>query len=130
MLQNFGIPAITSTAGAGNFKKEWIEELSELKKIYVCFDKDEAGEKGASKLIKQLEENLPDTTIYTITLPDRMTDGKDITDYFINYDGNPDELIYELSEQVAGKKQFDISKFKSLDSRELVDILGLTIKKD
>jgi DNA primase len=130
MLQNFGIPAITSTAGAGNFKKEWIEELSDLEKIYVCFDKDEAGEKGASKLIKQLEESLLNTAIYKITLPERMTDGKDITDYFVKYDGNPDELIYELSEQVAGKKQFDVSKFKSLDSKELVDILGLTIKKD
>ncbi len=48
MLQNFGIPSITSTAEAGNFKKEWIEELVDLEKIYVCFDKDEAGEKGVS----------------------------------------------------------------------------------
>jgi 5S rRNA maturation endonuclease (ribonuclease M5) len=130
ILQSYGIPAITSTAGAGTFKKEWIEELKNLKKIYVCFDKDDAGDKGVEKLIESLTENLPDTSIYRITLPERMIDGKDLTDYFTKYDGNPDELIYELSKKISGKKEHEISKFKPLNSNELIDILGLTIKKD
>ena len=35
-----GIPAITSTAGAGTFKKEWIEYLKPFSEIYIAFDKD------------------------------------------------------------------------------------------
>lgn len=69
LLQN-AIPAITSTAGAGTFKNEWIEPLKKMEKIYICFDKDEAGEKGAGRLIKLLSEHLPDTAIYKIKLPE------------------------------------------------------------
>lgn len=130
LLTSIGIPAITSTAGAGTFKEEWITNLKNLKKIHVCFDKDEAGENGAKKLIASLDTALPKTAIHEITLPDRMTDGKDITDYITKYDGNPDELIYTCSKQVAGKQPIDTSKFKPLTSQDILAILGLTIKKD
>lgn len=46
VLENQGIPAITSTAGAGTFKDEWIPYLAKYKKIYICFDNDEAGKLG------------------------------------------------------------------------------------
>lgn len=96
VLSAWGIPAITSTAGASTFKEVWLSELKGFDNIYVALDKDEAGEKGADKLIRLLTKNLPDTKVYKITLPDRMTDGKDVSDYFNRYNGNPDELMYEL----------------------------------
>jgi len=130
VLYSLGIPAITSTAGAGTFKKEWIEHFKDLKKIYICFDNDKAGENGANRLIKMLEQELPDTSIYKTTLLDSLGEGGDLSDYFLKYNGDPDELIYKLSEQVAGKKPIDISKFKPLSSQELINTLGLTIKKD
>jgi len=123
-----GIPAITSTAGAGTFKEEWINNLKHLKKIYVCYDKDKAGESGAEKVIKMINEELPRIPIYKITLPERMTDGKDLTDYFVKYNGTPDELMFELPKQLAGGA--DITKFKPLTTKEIIEILGLTIKKD
>ncbi|MFC1612734.1 toprim domain-containing protein [Patescibacteria group bacterium] len=129
LLKN-GIPAITSTAGAGTFKEGWLENLSKLEKIYICFDKDEAGEKGAEKVIKVMAGKLPEVAIYKTTLPERMNEGKDITDYFIKYNGTPDELIYKLSKQVAGKKPIDVSKFTPLKLDDIIKILGLTIKKD
>jgi len=130
LLSSIGIPAITSTAGAGAFKEEWIAHLKNLKKIHICFDKDEAGEKGAEKLIASLDTSLPKTAIYKITLPERMTDGKDITDYITTYDGNPDELMYTCSKQVAGRFPIDTSQFKPLTSEDILGVLGLTIKKD
>jgi len=129
LLQN-GIPAITSTGGAGTFKKEWLEYLKELKRIYVCYDKDEAGIGGANKLIKMLGEHLSEAVIYKTTLPERMINGKDVTDYFNKYNGTPDELILSLSEQVGGRKPIDKTKFQHLSSCELVKVLGLTIKND
>ncbi|MFA7208737.1 MAG: toprim domain-containing protein [Parcubacteria group bacterium] len=98
ILEKFGIPAITSTAGAETFKKEWLSELENFKCLYVVLDKDEAGMKGADKLIALLGENLPRTDICRIIFPKRMTDGKDISDYFNRYNGNRDEFIEELSQ--------------------------------
>lgn len=130
ILSKFAIPAITSTAGAGTFKKEWLEHLRNLDKIYVAFDRDKVGETESERLIKVLAENLPEAEIYKIKLPERMTDGKDITDYFIRYDGNVDEFIYKLPEWKAGAEPIDKSKFVEMGSEELMEVLGLTIKKD
>lgn len=130
ILSKFAIPAITSTAGAGTFKKDWLEHLKGFDDIYVCFDRDEVGEKESEKLIKLLAENFPETSIYKIILPERMTDGKDVSDYFNRYDGNPDEFIFELSKWKAGAEPIDESKFKPLSSEELSEIIGLTVKQD
>jgi 5S rRNA maturation endonuclease (ribonuclease M5) len=130
LLNTRGIPAITSTAGAMTFKEEWIEQLKNLKKIYLCFDKDDAGEKGMQRLAPLLERALPQAAIFKITLPERMTEGKDVTDYFTKYNGTPDELMYQCATQVAGRQPIDTTKFKPLSSEEILEILGLTIKKD
>ena len=130
MLSKLAIPAITSTAGAGTFKKEWLEYLKNFDDIYVAFDKDETGQKESEKVIKLLAENLSETSLYKITLPNRMTDGKDISDYFNLYNGNPDEFIFDLSKWVAGAEPIDERKFESIDSDKLVKTLELTIKKD
>ncbi|MEI7890817.1 MAG: toprim domain-containing protein [bacterium] len=125
-----GIPAITSTAGAGTFKKEWLDHLKNFDDIHVVFDKDNVGEKESEKLIQLLAENLLETSIHKITLPDRMTDGKDISDYFNRYDGNSDELIYQLSTWVAGLEPVNVGNFEPMNSTELANILGMTIKQD
>lgn len=130
LLNSKGIPAITSTAGVAGFKEEWIEKLNKLKRVYICFDKDEAGEKGVERIISMIENALPKIAICKTTFPERMTNGKDVTDYFIKYAGNPDELIKECSKQVAGKLPIDASKFEPITTKNIVEILGLTIKQD
>ena len=130
LLNSYGIPAITSTAGVETFKEEWIEYLNDVKSIYICFDRDKAGSKGAEELVLKLENNLNNKTIYKINFPERMTDGKDITDYFVKYNGSKHELINELSEYAAGKEPIDVTKFKEFTSTDIVKTLGLTIKKD
>ena len=107
MLEKFGIPAVTSTAGAETFKKEWVEELQNYEFIYVALDKDEAGMRGGDKLIKLLSENLSCAYIFRVTFPERMTDGKDISDYFNQYGGSADELLEELSQSVAYVNKFE-----------------------
>jgi hypothetical protein len=130
LLNSHGIPAITSTAGVGTFKEEWIEYLKDVKSIYICFDRDKAGIKGTEKLVLKLQTSLCNKTIYKINFPERMTDGKDVTDYFVKFNGSKDELINELSEYVAGKEPIDVTKFKELTSADVAKTLGLTIKKD
>lgn len=130
ILSKFAVPTITSTAGAGTFKKEWLENLKGFDDIYVAFDKDDAGEKASEKLTGMLAESFPETSIHKTTLPERMTDGKDVSDYFNRYNGNVDEFIFELSKWTAGAEPIDEGKFKPLSAHELSDILGLTIKQD
>jgi len=129
LLEANGIPAITSTAGAETFKKEWIEHLRGIRNVYICFDKDEAGQRGSQKLIETLIEELPGSMISKITLPEKM-EGKDITDYFVKYGGTADELIHSLSEYAGGQKPINTDEFSPLTLQDLAKILGLTIKKD
>ncbi|HLM83713.1 MAG TPA: AAA family ATPase, partial [Candidatus Bathyarchaeia archaeon] len=93
-----------------------------MKKIHVCFDRDEAGEKGADHLIRLLEENLSEAAIYKITLPDRLPAGGDITDYFEKYDGNPDELMLDLPKLVKKKASVDSSKLQPIRIDELMQM--------
>jgi len=83
-LRSKGINAISSTAGSASFKDEWVDNLSHIKKIYTCFDSDEAGKKGANNLILKLIHKNHD--IYSIDLPKTMI-GNDVSDYFIKNKG-------------------------------------------
>jgi hypothetical protein len=106
-----GIPAITSTAGVNTFRPEWFDYLKNLEKIHIAFDNDDPGKREAQKLAVALGQRFDNIAIHKITFPSRMTEGKDISDYFLKYEGNPDELLRDLSEFADGKK---ISKPVSL----------------
>jgi hypothetical protein len=126
ILLSKGIPAITSTHGAMTFKQEWCKRLANVSKIYICFDNDEAGKKGAERVAKMVENGGNKT--YIITLPEEVGEGGDITDYFIKLNGNSDDLFGKYAKEYPEK--INTSQFKPLSSPELIEILGLTIKKD
>lgn len=127
LLLSKGAKAITSTHGAITFKREWIEEISKnFKDIYICFDNDEAGRKGARRIAKILEDY--DNNIFITSLPKEVGEGGDITDYFIKLNGNIDDLYSKYSKEYPEK--IDSSKFKEINSDDLIEILDLTIKRD
>ncbi|MCX6736524.1 MAG: toprim domain-containing protein [Candidatus Parcubacteria bacterium] len=125
-LLSRNISAITSTHGAMTFKNEWVEKIGKNKKIYICFDNDEAGKKGAERVAKLLENT--ENEIYIITLPQEVGESGDITDYLIKLNGNTDDLFGKYAKEYPEK--IDTSQFKPISSQELIEILGLTIKKD
>lgn len=63
-LMQEGIPAISSTGGAGTFPEEFTDLLSD-KKVFICYDTDEAGKKGLFTVLNLLPKarvlQLPDT---------------------------------------------------------------------
>jgi hypothetical protein len=77
VLEANGILAVTSTAGSTAFLPEWTPYFEAVKRIYVCFDRDEAGARGA-ETVKSL---LPNAVI--VTLPAEVGPRGDITDYFV-----------------------------------------------
>jgi len=90
LLQSRGLNAISSTAGATSFKDEWVDKLSHINKVYVLFDSDEAGKKGANNLIFKLIRK--DHEVFNIELPKTMT-GKDASDYFLKNEGTINGLF-------------------------------------
>lgn len=131
LLNSKRIPAVTSTTGVSGFKEEWIDNIKEYSKIYICFDNDSAGKKGAEDLIKRIEKKIikTETVIYQINLPE-TGNIKDVTDYFVNNIGSADEFISELPVYVCGRKPININQFEEIDSAKIKYILGLTIKRD
>lgn len=75
LLQSCGLNAVSSTGGSGSFKQEWASFLlDKTNEIYICYDRDMAGFKGAVR-VQQL---IPVAKI--VTLPFTLQ-GKDVTDY-------------------------------------------------
>jgi len=74
-LEADGFHAISSTGGVNSFQKEWLPLLVG-KKIYICFDNDEPGIKGAIKLYSA--NNGVD--LHLMQFPEYFH-GKDVTDF-------------------------------------------------
>jgi len=126
LLASKGVSAVTSTHGAMTFKNEWIEDIVKCKKIYICFDNDEAGKKGSKRVAKMLE-NMG-CEIHIITLPEEVGEKGDITDYFIKLGGLVDDLFGKYAKEYP--ERIDTTQFAPMSSEKLIDTLGLTIKHD
>ncbi len=125
-LLSKNINAVTSTHGAMTFKQEWCEKVGKGRKIYICYDNDDAGRKGAERVAKMVENG--GNEIYIVSLPKEVGEGGDITDYLIKLNGNPDDLFGKYAK--AYPEKIDASQFQELSADDLINILGLTIKQD
>jgi hypothetical protein len=125
-LLSKNIPAITSTHGAMTFKQEWCEKVGKGRKIYVCFDNDETGRKGAERAAKMLEN--VGNEIYITTLPQEVGEAGDITDYLVKLNGSVDDLFGKYAKPYP--ERIDSSQFSELTPDNLIETLGLTIKYD
>lgn len=77
--QQYGLPTLTHTGGAGNWNPEW-SLLFEDKIVFICYDRDKAGEEGSFKVGHALSQIAKE--VYKIELPGN-TPGFDLTDYFV-----------------------------------------------
>jgi 5S rRNA maturation endonuclease (ribonuclease M5) len=100
--------AIGATTGSGSFDPEWIDHLKNLERIYIVYDADEAGQKGARSLAKRLGYNR----CYNIELPA----GQDINDFFSN-----DNDIFDFQKLVQKAYKFDLPGVISTDAA--IDLL-------
>jgi len=98
-LESKDIPAITSTHGAMTFKQEWGEKVGKGGKVYICFDNDEAGRKGAERVAKMVENGRNEA--FVVSLPPEVGEGGDITDYFVKLNGNPDDLFGKYAKKLS-----------------------------
>ena len=126
-LLSKGVPAVTSTAGAGTFKKQWIQHFSKDVSLYICYDTDDAGQAGAEDVATKFNEAGYKNT-YLITLPSEVGEKGDVTDYFVKLNGTVEDLFGKHASLYP--EEIDPAQFKPLFADGLAEVLGLTIKHD
>lgn len=105
-LLSHGIPAVSSTGGAKTFKDGW-KAFFEDKEVYVLYDYDEAGIKGAIKFL----EKVPHAKL--AWLPEE----NDPTDYLQEYD------LSGLMESLAEAKNYPINCNTEDDYKEAAEAM-------
>ena len=113
-LLSKNIPAITSTHGAMTFKPEWCEKVRKSKTIYICYDNDDTGRKGAKRVAKMLENT--GNEIFIVTLPNEVGDGGDITDYFLKLNSSANDLFGKYAKKFLDSEK--IERIKKIEKPE------------
>ena len=125
----FGMPVITSTAGEGTFKDEWIDAfLDGRRKIYICLDNDEKGRNATQDIAKRIVKKLENVSVFNIPIPEELGDKADLTD--ANNAGYAGEQLLKNATLIAGDEPIDVSSFGEMNIDDLIDVLGLTIRYD
>ena len=90
-----GVPAVTSTAGAGSWERSWTALFKNVGKVYSCYDNDTAGVNAGAKLLRRLSGI---TEVAILQWPDGFKNKGDITDWFCeNPNGNFLKFIQDNS---------------------------------
>jgi twinkle protein len=87
---------IGTTAGAGALLPEWIDQLQAVKKIYLVYDPDDAGQKGAREAARRLGYDR----CFNMVLPD----GQDVNEYF-----RAGHDLFDFQSLVNEARQFDVA---------------------
>jgi hypothetical protein len=90
------------TCGAGTFEPEWIDQLQAVKKIYLVYDPDEAGQKGAREAARRLGYDR----CFNVILPD----GLDVNEYFL-----AGRDVFDFQGIVGQARQFDVAGIMSFN---------------
>jgi len=92
VLEGKGFEAVTSTGGAGTFRPEWAKEFKAIPEVYICFDRDDAGRRGAFRVARL----IPDAKI--VELPEEVGEGGDVTDFFVRLGKSSEDFLALLAD--------------------------------
>ena len=108
--------------GEGNFPKMFLG-LFKSKRVYVCYDCDEAGRKAARKVAFELTEAGAEVLLVDLGL-EGTKDDKDITDFFIKHQRTGEQL----QEKIDSAIPFDGEMFQEEKNVHypLVDLWNVT----
>lgn len=110
---------VTHTAGAKTFKAQWAGAFSG-KKVFVCYDNDDAGEFGVKKVASVLE-GVADA-VYQVKIP-LKTKGADITDYLHVEKHSIDDFMGLMEEAELTSGGQSISKGPIPDHGEKISLM-------
>lgn len=76
ILRSNGFTAVSSTGGAGTFPEEWAKLFDDIPHVFVVYDLDDAGRKGALNVLKLISHAK------LVSLPNELGEHGDVTDFF------------------------------------------------
>jgi len=82
VLNQYGFLAVSGTAGASTWKDEWKKHF-EGKNVVVCCDSDEAGRRGAAKVVDAIVGIASSVKKVDLFGESASKEMKDVTDYFV-----------------------------------------------
>ncbi len=124
-LYGKGLIATTCAMGAVKWEDNYSEFLNDRSKVCIIPDNDDAGRRHAKAVAESLARVGVKARI--LELPG-VPDKGDVSDW-LDAGGNKEELI-KLAEKAIPFESIDISQFELLTSQDVIEILGLTIKRD
>lgn len=86
VLEGQRIPAVTSTGGAGVFRREWAADFDAIPEVYICFDRDDAGRAGALRVGHLISHAK------IVQLPEEVGEGGDVSDFFVRLGRSTDDF--------------------------------------
>ena len=102
VLEANGFKAVTSTAGARAFKKDWAKKFENISDVYVCFDNDEPGKQGALRVARL----IPHAKI--VELPPEVGESGDVTDFFVQLRRSREDFLKLLEEATQAPAEPDV----------------------
>ena len=127
LMKSKGIACITGTHGAGTTKDVWMEHFKPEIEYYICYDNDNAGKTGSTKMAEKLFSHGC-KNIFIIDLPEVVGEKGDLGDYIVRLNMPIEDLFNKYSRPFPEK--IDVSGFKEIAINEVCQILNSTIKKD
>ena len=122
VARSHGFNAITLTGGSqSSLQSEYFDYFNN-RDVYICYDNDDAGVRGAKKLYKDLQRHCKNVYITDISSICKETK-EDVTDFFVKYDKTSDDfktLLLQNSskpsdkelEEVQSKHEIKLSKIE------------------
>lgn len=92
----YGFPTITRTGSANTWRNGWNKYFRD-KVVYLCHDCDVAGQQGNHKVGRALR-NYADVRVIRLPYPILSKHGKDLTDWWIEHEGDRDAFRRLLEE--------------------------------
>jgi hypothetical protein len=89
-----GLPAVSHTGGAATFKMEWAKHFTG-KDVYVAYDDDANGDKGANKVASVLKETA--NSVWRVKLNTDMKGG-DVTNFFVDLGRTKSDMLRAMDE--------------------------------
>ena len=115
-----GFNAITLTGGSqSSIQKDYFEYFKD-RKVYICYDNDEAGRTGSNRMYKDLKQycDVSITDISSVCKENK----EDITDFFVKYNKNAEDLMILINSNSKKPSDEDLKEVKSKYEIELSKI--------
>jgi putative DNA primase/helicase len=115
-----GFNACTQTSGANSWDDKRFNRFFGGRKVYIAYDADEPGAKGAKKVADKLADAAG--SVWIIQWPSFMEKGDDVTDWFTKHGKTAEEFTNLLLDAVqVGKKESKTGRSRAEKAERVPD---------